>query len=26
MQVNLTRLSDLAGEVRRQLKPLSQQA
>ena len=26
MQVNLTRLSDLAGEVRRQLKPLGQQA
>ena len=26
MQVNLTRLNDLAGEVRRQLKPLSQQA
>jgi chromosome segregation protein len=26
MQVNLTRLSDLAGEIRRQLKPLGQQA
>ena len=26
MQANLTRLSDLAGEVRRQLKPLGQQA
>ena len=26
MQANLTRLNDLAGEVRRQLKPLSQQA
>ncbi|MFM5905632.1 MAG: chromosome segregation protein SMC [Micrococcales bacterium] len=26
MQVNLTRLNDLAGEVRRQLKPLGQQA
>ena len=26
MQTNLTRLSDLAGEVRRQLKPLGQQA
>lgn len=26
MQINLTRLNDLAGEVRRQLKPLSQQA
>ena len=26
MQTNLTRLNDLAGEVRRQLKPLSQQA
>lgn len=26
MQVNLSRLSDLAGEVRRQLKPLGQQA
>ncbi|MBC7517378.1 MAG: chromosome segregation protein SMC, partial [Microbacteriaceae bacterium] len=26
MQVNLTRLSDLAGEVRRQLKPLGHQA
>jgi chromosome segregation protein len=26
MQVNLTRLNDLAGELRRQLKPLSQQA
>jgi len=26
MQANLTRLSDLAGEIRRQLKPLGQQA
>ncbi|MBC7724326.1 MAG: chromosome segregation protein SMC [Burkholderiaceae bacterium] len=26
MQVNLTRLSDLAGEIRRQLKPLGRQA
>ncbi|WP_130179112.1 chromosome segregation protein SMC [Cryobacterium sp. SO1] len=26
MQTNLTRLSDLAGEIRRQLKPLGQQA
>src|SRR5699024_3381904 len=26
MQANLTRLSDLAGELRRQLKPLGQQA
>ncbi len=26
MQINLTRLNDLAGEVRRQLKPLGQQA
>mgnify|MGYP006174797557 CR=1 FL=1 len=26
MQINLTRLTDLAGEVRRQLKPLAQQA
>src|SRR3546814_3212714 len=25
MQANLTRLSDLAGEIRRQLKPLGQQ-
>ncbi|MBK0297110.1 hypothetical protein IAE22_35250, partial [Bacillus sp. S34] len=26
MQTNLTRLSDLAGEIRRQLKPLGRQA